>query len=355
MRNALLMLATVATLLLAGTSHAKDKDSKTGQVDPVMAEAIEHFQNGVEFFEKENFEAAVAEFLKSHELVPAWELRYNIGICFEELGRPAKALHWLTTYLEKGGGEVPQERLYEVQSLIEELVDKVGYIELTVTPDDATVLMDGKAAGWISGKPLHADPGVRKIVVLKDGFTTFETSVTLASGDVEKLDVELSKAVTEASVQEDATPPEPPEPPVPAKPEHDPGITLSWTGLAIGGGTAAALAVAAGITGGLVLARRDDMLDAAALCEATTSRDTCPAAYDLQQRASSLKIATNVLWAMAGAALVTGVILLVTGAPKMRKEEEPVDEGLDSMGFSLTPLLAPGQAGLLGIEMGLIF
>jgi hypothetical protein len=39
------------------------------------------------------------------------------------------------------------------------------------------------------------------------------------------------------------------------------------------------------------------------------TRDDCPRAYDHQDTAEGLKIATNVLWGVAGAAAITGIIV----------------------------------------------
>lgn len=352
MRTAILALALLLPLAMSspvsagkGKMGGKEGSSEIEEeTDPEIAEAIEHFTNGVEFFEKGNFEAALVEFVASYEINPAWELRYNIGICHDEMGEPVQAMEWLSLYLEEGGPDVPDDRAGEVKQLVDRLEEKVASLALSVEPEDAVVMVGGENKEVVSGKPVLLNPGIHEVVVSKDGHEPYETKITLVSGERKGIEVKLEKI----------------EKPPPPTDEPKPVLKLSWPGLYIGAGAAGVLAIAASITGGLVLASKKKMLDAADDCENTTSSDTCPEAYDYRDRAQGLKIATNVLWALAGAALVTGVVLMLTGQPDLDKEDggesmdEP-EEGLDALDVSLSPLLAPGQGGMLGLELGVTF
>jgi len=312
-------MALAAWAVAARPSAAQEEEAATSK-DPAIDEAVGHFKKGVAFFNEEDYGAALVEFLKSYELHANWALRYNIGICYMETGKIVEALDAFTAYLEEGKGSVPGDRRSEVEALIEEIEGKIGRVDVACSEDGATVVVDDFIEATTPlEKPLTLTAGIHTIVVKKPGFEPFRKEFTLVSGETRTLTIELAAVA--------AAPPPVAQPPVEAAaPDagagHEPVAKPPpkavkpkrwlWAGL----GAGAALAAAAAVTGGLALKKRNDMRDAAGACDATMTRSDCPDAYAYQDEARSLVIATNVLWGVAGAAALTGLVLFIVDKPK---------------------------------------
>jgi hypothetical protein len=341
-----------ATLFIAFVLHGppalgQDDPEKPAEIDPQTEQAIKHFKKGVKFFEKEKYEAALVEFLKSHELRPNWALRYNIGVCYEETGRPVEALDQFKLYLVEGADKLPEDRRAEVQQHIDELEQDLGFIVLTVSEDGAQVRIDEfRRFETPVPDPIPVEAGFHTIEVHKEGFKPHEAKFTVASDEEVAHEVELEEL--EAGEKDIFTWDEtlPPEEPVeePRRP-----LTGIWIGLGAGG----ALAIAAAGTGGAVLAEKNEMKDAAGECEVTLTRDDCPAAYKHQDKAKGLMIAANVLWALAGAAAVTGLVVYLTSKPKSEAPPEPSGSEPE---VSVVPVIVPDKAGAtLGVQTVVTF
>jgi tetratricopeptide (TPR) repeat protein len=62
--------------------------------------AKRHFKNGAAYYDQANYSAALSEFTKAYELASAPELKFNIGRCYEGLGRLEEAIAAYKQYLQ---------------------------------------------------------------------------------------------------------------------------------------------------------------------------------------------------------------------------------------------------------------
>lgn len=341
----------IAAVLAAASPVLAQEGEPAQEIDPQTQEAIEHFKKGVGFFEKGKFEAALVEFLKSHELRPNWALRYNIGVCYEETGQPVDALEQFRLYLEEGGDTIPEQRRAEVQEHIADLEQGMGFMVVKVNETDAQVIVDDfRKFTSPMDDPIPVEAGFHRLEVRKQGFHTYRAKVTVTSGEevVHEVELEPVEAPGEEDVElfswDELMPPE-----VPTEEKHKP-LTGIWIGLGAGG----ALAVAAAVTGGLVLSHKKKMKDAASACEVTLTRDDCPKAYDHQDKAKKLQVATNVLWGVAGAAAITGLIVFLASKPQAEKKEPAPSKAKPEV--AVVPVVVPGQGGaMVGLEATLKF
>ena len=74
--------AALLSLLLLGAPEADERH----------AEAALHFQKGNDAARAQRFEEAIAEFTTAFDLLPSTSALYNLGQCYEEVGRDAEAL-----------------------------------------------------------------------------------------------------------------------------------------------------------------------------------------------------------------------------------------------------------------------
>jgi tetratricopeptide (TPR) repeat protein len=64
------------------------------------------FSEGVSYFGAGKHAQALEAFQKSYKLRPHWAIRYNLGLCYKELGMYTKAKEEFLDFLEEGGKEV---------------------------------------------------------------------------------------------------------------------------------------------------------------------------------------------------------------------------------------------------------
>jgi len=251
-----------------------------------------------------------------------------------------EALDEFNLYLVEGGEKVPEDRRAEVEAHVMDLEQEMGFLVFDIDEVDAQILIDDfrKFMTPITD-PVPVEAGFHTIEVRKEGFEVYRAKVTVTSGEEVTHEVELVEkdgGSDEPFTWDEVTPPD------------DPGekskkpLTGIWIGLGAGGG----LAIAAAATGGAVLSTKKKMDSAAADCESTMTRDDCPSAYKHQDTAEGLRIATNVLWGLAGAAAVAGLVMYLTSKPAAEEAlAEPAKPEV-----SVLPIIAPGENPTIGIE-----
>jgi hypothetical protein len=321
-----LVLAAAATA--PSPARCKDAGGSSGKQDYALAKT--HFDKGVEFFKAEDYGAALAEFLESYRIVPAWEFKFNIATCYLKMKKYVKSLALFRQYIDEGGGGVPKDRKKKVLEDIEKLEGMVGRVVFCCGLEGGRLVVDEtETYDKLPDEPVLLDPGEHRIEIVKEGFKPFETMMKVVTGE-NRLEVTLEPL-------DEGAPPAGGGGKPATKKLSGPQVWLI-SGLAGG----AALAIAASVTGGLVLYHRDEMNKAAGPCD-VVSRDTCPDVYSHLDTARSLKIATNVL---VGAAAAAGVVGLAVFLAKRRKAplKEKISAGLG---------LAPG--GMMAAELQVRF
>ncbi len=330
-----------------GSQGKKAKGGKKTDAaeDPETAKAIDHFQKGVAFFNEENYSAALAEFLKSFEIAPNYELRYNIGVCYLESGKPVEALEEFEKYLEEGGNKLDASVKKDVEKMIGEVTARIGYLAVECSEDDAQIVIDEVHQHALPlEKPLRLKAGMHVVVVKKAGFEKWAKEISMASGEQKVLKVTLDpvkKAEPVTIVKYETAAKDGEKAKKPRKP-------LRWLWFTLG--TAGAVGVAAGVTGGLALKKQQDMEDAVDGCPNTLTREACPEAYDARDEGKKLMLATNILAGVAGAAALTGMILFILDKPRIPGEKKPKEKpGKDKeekKKLSSMVTIVPAGAGL---------
>lgn len=82
------------------------------------AEARQHFEAGVRYYEGGDFPHAVEEFLAAYRLAPSPELSYNVARAYERMGEGAEAIRYYRTYLDDPSA---QENRAEVERKIAQM------------------------------------------------------------------------------------------------------------------------------------------------------------------------------------------------------------------------------------------
>lgn len=184
----LLLPALLASLVVLEPSVASAQDAAA------IAEARERFDRGIQLFDAGDYEPALVEFLRAHEIAPNYVVLLNIAHAYHRLGRPAQAVDAFERYLAEGGERVHATRRAEVLRELDALRPRVGEIVVNVTrPALAVVYLDDIEVGHTPlDAPLRVGAGQHVVEVRAEGFLSFRREVAVAGRASVAVDVALS-------------------------------------------------------------------------------------------------------------------------------------------------------------------
>jgi hypothetical protein len=315
MKNAARLAATFLALAqLAAPLGARAQGQAPQNAAAARAakqEAGTRFRKGLELYNDGDYQAALIEFRRAYELAPNYNVLYNIGQVYFQLQDYAGALTALERYLAEGGAAVNGNRRAEVEKDLAKLRQRVAHLDVSTSVDDAEIALDDAPIGKTPfTKPVLVSAGKHKITATKSGRVTATKVFEIASGDTLKLSLELADQSAPAPA------PPPPEAPAraPATSSSEGGSgSLVWLGWVATG----ALAVGAGVTGGLALKSSGDL---------ATQRDTAGATRaDLDSGASKTRTLAVVTDVLAASAVVAGGVTLyfTLRGPSKPKSDAP--------------------------------
>ncbi|MBL8717821.1 MAG: PEGA domain-containing protein [Myxococcales bacterium] len=165
----------------AGADDAKKKE-----------EAKEHFVKGLQLFQEEAWDAALAEFTVSMSLYPTRNAMKNAAVCLRQLGRFDEALTMYENLLKQFAGQIPPQDLETVNKAVTDLRGLTGTIEIESNVTGATVVIDGKERGKTPlAAPVIVSAGTRIVRVSKEGYVPFEAKPIIAGKGAIKVQANL--------------------------------------------------------------------------------------------------------------------------------------------------------------------
>lgn len=275
----------IVGLLLGGSQPA---EARAAVSTSVKIRVINLAQRAKRAFLAKRFDKAIRHWRQAYSLWPKPQLLYNIALAYERSRRPEQAMTFLRVFLTQAKTEPQKTTLMRAaRKLQRRLSRRVSVLGLS-GPRGAQAFVDGKLVGAL---PLEVvlRPGKHRLEVRAPGRTTVKRDLTLEVGHTTLVDVKMHPARRRPALR--------PEPwprlrtgRAPRKGLHM-AYTLTTTGIAL------ALAGAAVGTGMLAIKRYDEF----------QSNPTLGS----RARVKTLQDATNSLWALAGAAGVTAVVLAI--------------------------------------------
>jgi hypothetical protein len=273
----------------------------------IKEEASARFQKGLEFSKDGQHRAALLEFKRAYELVPSWQVLYNLGQASRELKDHASALGWYERYLVEGGSGIPPKRKKEVERAVAELRPKVASLRVSTSTAGAEVLVDDLPMGVTPlAQPLRVNAGRLKLTVTLKGYLPVQRIVEVAGAEEQELSLELvplnpTPAASESPTLAPAVATLEQRPPSPPPAERD--SLGPWPWLMVG--TTGALGVTTAILGARALGLQSDYEQELQLRTTRTELD------DLRSSAKSFALATDVVAGVTAAAAITSIVLVV--------------------------------------------
>ncbi len=288
-------LFAAALFLIALAPSSAMAQQPAGPSTGKESEAQDRFKRGIELYEEENFSAALLEFRRAYELVPAYQVLYNVARTCYQLRDYTCSLKTFERYLADGGSQIDPKRKDEVEKELVSIRRRVVTVTVTSTKG-ATITVDGVSVGEAPlPAPIQVNEGHRLIRATMAGREPSEKTIDVLGGDSTSVDLTLreSSAVTA------------PTTPAPEASSGTPWVLWGVTG---------ALAVGTAITGGLALS-------ASSKADDIRSNGGTLSEYDsTESRMRALSITTDILGLVTIGVGVTALVLTLTSGPSAKKE-----------------------------------
>ncbi len=196
-------LIGIAIALTAAPARADDVEA-----------ARDAFRQGATLAKDTQWGAALAAFERSNKLRPSAGTTYNIAVCERALGQYVRARKSFQRALdERKGDELSESTIADIKRFTSEIDGLVATIDVSLTPVDAAIAVDGQPLEVASGTTLLAgtmpagpgkpppagrfkviaDPGAHVFVVAREGFADAVKTITVRPGEKTKLDLTVER------------------------------------------------------------------------------------------------------------------------------------------------------------------
>jgi hypothetical protein len=285
-----------------------------------QAKALQIFEAGNALFEESHHAEALAKYREAIELWNHPAIRYNMAVCLIHLDQPLSAYENLTQALKYGAAPLEPQTYAQALTYKKLLEGQLARLKVVCDQHDAQVTLDGEKLFEAPGQASRLlVPGAHQLVATLAGHLTESRALTLLPGreTVETLRLTPLKAL--------------------ATRRRWP-VWQPWVVMAAG----AAVALV-GVP--LVLQAKSDYesydraVAATPACQMSCLPSDLPGpVQDLKPRAAAEDAAGIAAFAVGGAIVASGVVLLILNQPRL--VERPATR------VSLAPVLGPQAAGL---------
>ncbi|MDP3276780.1 MAG: PEGA domain-containing protein [Deltaproteobacteria bacterium] len=152
--------------------------------------ARDAFERGIHALETQRYVEALDAFEESYRLRPSPVAQYNVAVSQRGLGRTRAAIETFERYLAAPERSADRARLAQIRAELSELRGQIVTLRLTVRPENAALLVDGRPA-QIAPDGLRLDPGMHVVEVSAEGFRSTRREVDMRPGSQVVLEVAL--------------------------------------------------------------------------------------------------------------------------------------------------------------------
>ena len=176
----------LAAALPAEKAHGQGMDKKN--------EAKKMFFTGVERYKEGKYSLALEAFKESYDMRPHWQIHFNIGLCYKDLGFYVKAKREFESYLSKGQSRISKKMKKKIAEVLEEIAAVIEELTVRVNVAGAEIIVDGYAVGFsplASGVELGR--GEHVLEVVRNGYERYRTTLFIEPGEAKTIDVYLAQ------------------------------------------------------------------------------------------------------------------------------------------------------------------
>jgi hypothetical protein len=274
---------------------------------------------GTALYEKGDYTDALEKFKQAFATYDSPKLLFNIGQANRGLGRPVEALEAFEQFL-LGSLDAAPDAIETAKSSVDELQKQLGRLRVECQTENSTISLDGKDVGIAPlTKLLWATKGRHQVTARHWNFAPAVENVDVRAGAVQSVRIVLQASSAPAVASQASH--HAPAPSVgqvdlssnqPESAKSSSGWWMGRTWTWVAAGSAALFSVGAATTGLAMRSKYDNLVKA---CGNHSPDWLGCSDSDISAVAARRNIA-NVMWALAGAAAVTGgIFFFVEGHP----------------------------------------
>jgi hypothetical protein len=153
--------------------------------------ARERFARGVERLEAGDYRGAAAEFEAAYALAPFAVIQFNLGLAYEKLDQPVKAVAAMERVVADPG-TLSAARVERAKQSIAEQSKRIGKLVVEVSEPGASVRVDGIEIGTSPiSAPVPIAAGLHFVEAVKRGFAPGRQETSVAGGEDAKVALAL--------------------------------------------------------------------------------------------------------------------------------------------------------------------
>jgi hypothetical protein len=181
------MSLLVVALMQSVTTELRAEDG------PARSEARAHFQRGLGLVQEGELREAVDAFETAYRISPHYAVLYNLGQAYASQGRSADAVRTLDRFLADGGEQIPPGRRVEAMATVARERAQLAQVEITTTPVDAEVFVNGRRLDVRLVEPIQLEPGEHVIVARMEGYLALVRTIEVGKGEAAKVHLEMER------------------------------------------------------------------------------------------------------------------------------------------------------------------
>lgn len=322
-------LAAVLALVVLGALPASAQQASSGEERPwargvppdQQKKALELFRAGNTLLKESVFVKAAEKYREALALWDHPAIHYNLALALLNLDQPLEVHEHLVAAMKYGVAPLDIEKMEHARTYKALVEKQLAQVEITCEEAGATVSLDGKVLFTAPGRYEGlVRPGAHTFVAAKEGHAPTNLSRTLPAGEKTTLALKLYTA-------EDLT-----------RYQTRWPTWRPWAVLGVG----TAVALAGGALHMQAKGSYEDFDTRIAQCGGCVPT---PDVSDLRSRGDSQQQLAFGAYAVGGAAVVTGAILLYINRPQAYRIS--VDEAESPQGVSIAPVVSGREGGLL--------
>lgn len=195
-RKKWIALSTLACLIWVAPARAEEESGtpspgagSSAEELPTIEEAREAFLRGRSLIAQGKWTDAEEQFLFSVRVKNTPGLRYYIGFCREKEGLLEEALSSYRLAAELLETQKAPDVDQIVPVAIERVIALLPVVMLSDVPPGASLKVDGALRPF--SEQFHANPGSHRVLIEKEGYTPFATTVDLVEGQKARIQVKM--------------------------------------------------------------------------------------------------------------------------------------------------------------------
>jgi tetratricopeptide (TPR) repeat protein len=212
-RTALLVLALGAMASWSAPAHATSPPA----AEAPSTQAAQFYQQGNVEFEKKNWPAAEAAYLKAWAIMRTFDVAANLGEVEFHLGKVREAAEYLGYSLRTAPPSSKPAQRERTMHFLEQVKEKLGVLRVRVNVEGATISINGTPiAAEDAAHEIFVEPGSATVEASRAGYVEARTTVDTKAGASREVALTLE-------VKKSAPPPHSPR-------SMAPGIVLAGIG-----------------------------------------------------------------------------------------------------------------------------